>query len=532
MEFQVGERIGDYQVIDVLGAGGMGKVYKVKNVFSERIEALKILLPNLESDPELADRFKREIKVLGSLEHPNIAGLRTAQEVNNQLLMIVEFVDGISLEQWMRQGPVPVKSALDCISQVLAALGYAHKQGIIHRDIKPGNIMITHSGAVKLMDFGIAKAVADRGLTKTGRTVGSLYYMSPEQIQGSETLDGRADLYSLGVTLYELATGQRPFRGDSDYSIMAAHLSQKPIPPIQVDPKVPEALNAVILQSISKDPAQRFQSAEAFRGALEHVARGLAAPIGGTMPLPKASPPLPPVAQAVAQDAHVTPGSSKRALYMVVGSVVTVAVLALAAFQVPRFFRTQARATDPVAQTQPAPREESAVPQAPAPDPAAASAPASNPMHEMRPTAREATVQPRPQVDRRSPQSPPVEITQASPPPQAPAAVTQIQQPKAETPAPPANAIQTQQIDELSDQFNLLAARANTARTGLKRLEEQQARMGLGLRGDMTTAASRMGMFMDQAESALKGRDSAASKKAIESAEREVERIEKVLEGR
>src|SRR5687767_6205117 len=167
MAYQIGDRAGDYEIVDVLGAGGMGKVYKVRNSISDRLEAMKVLLPNLESDPELADRFMREIKVQASLDHPNIAGLHTALRINNQLIMLIEFVEGRTIEAELRQGRIPVPKSVDYIKQVLAALSYAHERGVVHRDIKPANMMLTPGGAVKLMDFGIARITADRKLTQT-----------------------------------------------------------------------------------------------------------------------------------------------------------------------------------------------------------------------------------------------------------------------------------------------------------------------------------------------------------------------------
>ena len=227
MSYEIGTLIGDYEIVDVLGTGGMGKVYKVRNTISDRIEAMKVLLPNLNADQELAERFLREIKVQASLQHPNIASLRTAQRVNNQLLMIMEFVEGSTIETVMREKRIPLEDCVRYGSQVLSALAYAHAHGVVHRDIKPPNIMLTRDGSIKLMDFGIAKVSVDHRLTQTGKTVGSLFYMSPEQIRGSD-VDGRSDLYSFGITLYEMVTGRRPFEGESDYSIMAAHLQQPP----------------------------------------------------------------------------------------------------------------------------------------------------------------------------------------------------------------------------------------------------------------------------------------------------------------
>ena len=233
MSYEIGSRVGDYEILQILGAGGMGRVYKVRNVLSDRIEAMKVLLPDLEGNPGLADRFMREIKVQASLDHPNIAALHTALRIENQLMMLMEYVEGVTLDTLMEAGPIPIDKAADYIAQVLSALAYAHARGVVHRDLKPANMMITPSGVVKLMDFGIAKMTADRKLTQTGSTVGSLYYMSPEQIKGAVDLDPRSDLYSLGVSLYEVVTGARPFQGDSEYSIMAAHLQKNPPPPIR-----------------------------------------------------------------------------------------------------------------------------------------------------------------------------------------------------------------------------------------------------------------------------------------------------------
>src|SRR5579863_9987139 len=270
------KRIGDYEVLGILGSGGMGKVFKVRNVISDRIEAMKILLPDLAGRQDLADRFLREIKLLAGLNHPNIAALRTALTLNNQLVMVMEYVEGTTLAARLEQSPLPSADAVNYMHQVLAALSYAHAQKVIHRDIKPANMMLTPEGVVKLMDFGIARSGSDRALTVTGTTMGSLYYMSPEQVKGQAT-DERSDLYSVGVSLYEMVTGERPFRADSDYSLMAAHLQQTPKPPIEIRSDLPAALNQIILMAIEKDPAQRFQSADAFRNALKSASGALPA---------------------------------------------------------------------------------------------------------------------------------------------------------------------------------------------------------------------------------------------------------------
>ena len=266
--FTIGQHIGDYEIISILGAGGMGKVYKVRNLISERVEAMKILLPDLTSNQSLADRFLREIRLLATLHHPNIAALRTALTYENQLVMIIEFVDGETLANRIARAPMSTAEVVNYSDQCLAALSYAHKQNIIHRDIKPANMMLTPDGVVKLMDFGIARSsvAKDASLTSTGTTLGSLNYMPPEQVRG-ENADARSDIYSFGASLYEMLTGKFPFESDSQYALMTAQLNNDPPPPITLRGDLPPALNQIILMCMAKDPDRRFQSADALRAA-------------------------------------------------------------------------------------------------------------------------------------------------------------------------------------------------------------------------------------------------------------------------
>ena len=275
MTFETGQRVGDYEVLGILGTGGMGQVYRVRNVISDRVEAMKVLLPDLSAEPELANRFIGEIRTLASFDHPNIAQLHTAFQVDNRLVMIMEYVEGFTLDQRAKQSPLPLAEVLDYITQVLSALSYAHSRGVIHRDIKPGNMMVTPHGVLKLMDFGIAKSAADPHQTRPGTTMGSLYYMSPEQVRGT-TVDARSDIYSVGISLYELSAGKRPFEADSTFGILNHQLNSVPQPPKELNPSLPPALNEIILASLAKEPMQRFQSADAFRNALQSVLSSIA----------------------------------------------------------------------------------------------------------------------------------------------------------------------------------------------------------------------------------------------------------------
>ncbi len=521
MNYEIGSRVGDYEVLEVLGAGGMGRVYKVRNVISDRVEAMKVLLPDLAGDADLADRFVREIKVQASLDHPNIAALHTALRLDNQLLMLMEYVEGVTIEAVLRSGHLPIDKAIDYTAQVLSALSYAHAHGVVHRDLKPANMIITPSGVVKLMDFGIAKMVADRKLTQTGRTVGSLYYMSPEQIKGAADLDPRSDLYSLGISLYEMVTGARPFQGDSEYSIMAAHLETNPPPPIQVDPNLPPALSEIILMSLEKDPAQRFQTADAFRSALLSV-RG---------PVPTAATPA---AAPVVVAPPPPPARSHRGLYIALGSLATIAVIVAAVTQIPKFRHTAAESAPAAAVS--APAQQAPPEAAPAAIPAAVPAPVETPPASQPPVTSAPAVKAAAQPVRRAPaaaasvqapapaQQPPV-AQPVSPPPEAPPPQTSAASAAAAA-AADANA---EQLEKLREEGSLLSIRVGTVKSSLDGLRKAQARSGLGLRADMAASEQRMDYLMNQADAALQRGDAAAGRRNLDLAEKEVSKLEKFL---
>jgi serine/threonine-protein kinase len=515
MNYEIGSRVGDYEVLEVLGAGGMGRVYKVRNVISDRVEAMKVLLPNLEGDADLADRFMREVKVQASLDHPNIAALHTALRLDNQLLMLMEYVEGVTIDVVLRSGRIPIDKAIDYTAQVLSALSYAHAHGVVHRDLKPANMIVTPSGVVKLMDFGIARMVADRKLTQTGGTLGSIYYMSPEQIKGGVAVDARSDLYSLGISLYEMVTGARPFQGDSEYSIMAAHLETTPPPPIQVDPNLPPALSEIILMSLEKDPAQRFQTADAFRAALLSV-RGPVQSAATPAAAPVVIAPPPPAAR------------SHRGLYIALGSLATIAVIIAAVTQIPKFRHTAAESAPAAAVSVPAQPPPAAIPDAVPPP--AVTPPASQPPVSPAPAAKAA-----PQPVRRVPaaaasvqapapaQQQPVE--QPVPLPQAPPQQTSA----ASAAAAAAADAKAEQLEKLREQGSLLSIRVGTVKSSLDGLRKAQARTGLGLRADMAASEQRMDYLMNEADAALQRSDAAATQRNLDLAEKEVSKLEKFL---
>jgi serine/threonine protein kinase len=266
MAFEPGQRIGDYEVVAKLGAGGLGVVYEVQHLISQRREAMKILLPD-QGSPEMVERFRREVQTLATLNHVHIAQLHTAFYYENQLAMIMELIHGETLRELRARIAITLPQALEYIVQTLNALAYAHGLGVVHRDIKPSNIMITDGGFVKLLDFGIALTGHASELTRAGYLLGSLNYMSPEQIGGSKATT-RSDIYSVGVTLYEMLTGTLPITGGNNYEIMMAHINQVPVAPQQIAPQVPSVVSDAVMRALAKDPAQRFATAEDFLHAL------------------------------------------------------------------------------------------------------------------------------------------------------------------------------------------------------------------------------------------------------------------------
>jgi eukaryotic-like serine/threonine-protein kinase len=264
-----GSSVGSYEILDILGRGGMGAVYRVRHLITNRIEAIKVIGPGSGSIETKQERFHREVRLLASLAHPNIAVLHTAFEHEGQLVMVMEYVQGEDLGTRLRSG-ITLNESLHFARQILHALHYAHSKGVVHRDIKPSNIMVTSSREIKLLDFGLSLGELDTRLTATGMLVGSMHYVSPELIAG-ETGDVCSDLYAVGVTVYEMITGRLPIEGKNHVEIIANHLRHQPLPPNRWNAKVPEALANVVMKALKKEKAERWQSAADFLSALDAV---------------------------------------------------------------------------------------------------------------------------------------------------------------------------------------------------------------------------------------------------------------------
>ncbi|MBY6061855.1 Stk1 family PASTA domain-containing Ser/Thr kinase [Microbacterium esteraromaticum] len=270
---------GRYRVDEVIGQGGMAKVHRGYDLTLGRDVAIKILDPDLARDTAFRTRFRLEAQAASRMSHPSIVRVYDAGDPGAQAepYIVMELVHGTLLKDLIADGPVPVADAIRYTDGILEALDYSHRAGVVHRDIKPGNVMVTTTGAVKVMDFGIARAVSDSSSTvaETTQIIGTAAYFSPEQAKG-ESVDARTDLYSAGVVLYELLTGRQPFRGDSPVAVAYQHVSETPEPPSELNEALPRALDAIVLRALAKDPYQRFPDAGSFRAALDEVAAGYA----------------------------------------------------------------------------------------------------------------------------------------------------------------------------------------------------------------------------------------------------------------
>jgi len=271
INFDAGSTVSNYLIISKIGEGGMGMVYKAHDTTLDRTVALKVLSPHLFRNQEFLNRFRIEAQAQARLNGPNIVTLHSMFEVTGSLVLVMEHVEGHTLDQRLHnEGRLSVASTVWVFEQALLGVERAHRMGIVHRDLKPSNIFITNTHEVKLMDFGVAKILDNKENTQSGSMIGTLMYISPEQIKGNDA-DFRSDIYTLGVTLYQAVTGVLPFEKKTDYEYMNAHLHEQPLPPSSLQPAMPQELEDIILKAIDKEPDNRFQSAHEFRKALLKV---------------------------------------------------------------------------------------------------------------------------------------------------------------------------------------------------------------------------------------------------------------------
>src|SRR5215471_18972513 len=293
LPLQPGIKLGPYEIVSPLGAGGMGEVYKATDTRLNRTVAIKVLPPHFADSPEMKQRFDREAQTVAALNHPNICTLYDVGRQGGIDFLVMEYLEGETLAARIQRGPIPLDEALEIAIQIADALEKAHGQGVTHRDLKPGNVMVTESGA-KLLDFGLAKLkqapqASPSGAplsgiasaTAPGMILGTMQYMAPEQLEGKEA-DARTDIFAFGAVLYEMVTGRRAFPGKSQAHLIAAIVSSQPDPISKTQPAMPRALDFLIERCLAKDPEQRLQSATDLVWKLRWIAEGKTE--GGELP--------------------------------------------------------------------------------------------------------------------------------------------------------------------------------------------------------------------------------------------------------
>jgi serine/threonine-protein kinase len=282
MKFSVGQTLGGYEFVDVLDTPGFGVSYKVRNLAQNRLESLKALPEDLRGSSLGLERFRREIKIHERLSHPNVVRFYKACEIDGHLVITTELIEGVSLKQRLGDKCLSLKEGIGYLSAALAGLGYLHEHGVVHRCVHPGNLIVDRHNRVKVAGLSYATTAVDPKLTLQGFTIGVADYMAPEQVASAPTLDGRADLYSVGAILYEIAAGKPPFHSKSAFDTMQAHLHTEPALPSKINRGLPPEVDRVILTALAKDRFGRFATAGEFQAALAALEPALCEAVAGT----------------------------------------------------------------------------------------------------------------------------------------------------------------------------------------------------------------------------------------------------------
>jgi serine/threonine-protein kinase len=573
----IGKQIANYRITEKLGEGGMGVVYKGIDTNLARPVAVKMLTAELAHNPEIVERFRAEARAQANLNHVNLATLYAFLVDEGTAFMVMEFVEGQTFEQMIRaRGPIPPDTALPLFKQALLGIGAAHRMGIVHRDIKPSNIMLNSQGTVKVMDFGIAKVVGTRGMTRTGMQLGTPAYMAPEQIQ-NKAIDMRTDIYALGITLYQMLSGQLPFQSDSDFETMNSQVAAVPPPLAQMFPYAPVQYQNVVMKAMEKDPNNRFQTVEEFGAALENPesvpAPGVAAAVapevkrtvmemGGATRVEAAA------TSAAMRPATVSgPGAAAVAPRRIAAEMpapvvtkkggwnlgYTFATIAVAAVAIILAVVMYGRKTSVVAVSQvnsPAPISQSSPLGAPQTSAPAASIPDDLMKTSTLPAPSGGSPLPAGSSTASQPEKPLSAAGKAGAAvPSATAKATNANRSKAvaqpaakqtgasggstvgqSQDAPPTmSGMSASEVEELEHRIDQLSSRAAAIDNSLNRMQKQQAAAGYGLRGDMLAAQASMQTNLQKAQSSMEHGDPVKAKKYADAAAANAETLEQFL---
>jgi serine/threonine-protein kinase len=543
----IGTQIENYLIQAQLGEGGMGTVYRALETNLDRTVAIKVLNTDLARDPSIVERFRSEARAQANLNHTNIATLYAFLVFQGNPVMVMEYVEGETFQQCVnRRGPLPSQEAVPLFRQALLGISAAHRMGIVHRDIKPSNLMLNRAGIVKVMDFGIAKVASSvNNLTRTGAQMGTVFYMSPEQVKG-ERVDIRSDIYSLGITLYELLTANVPFSASSEFQVLNDHVNTPPPPPSKFYPYLPKGLENIILKSLAKNPDERFQTAEEFGAALErpeaweaHIPRtntplhatvlagGRTNAPAAPVPIapPAASPAAPSAAPAALAPATPMPRKAIAAAVIILGLAGGGAYLYSHGKAPSRASRPDVvssgntpRPSGPLGE--PAPPEQLKPVASDASD-TDSSAPADSTLAARNAAAAAvgAASAARPARQPAKPRETPARHDTANPPSPPPDVAAAPQPPPAKPAASPA------ELDEGRQRFIRLRSKALALKSSLGELRQHLASQGLSVNSDAVEAEGNMDSYMLEADRALQAADVQTAGTNMDRAEHEIKKI-------